>query len=105
MNTDITERKKAEEALRESEELHRAVLESLNDAIVVRHGEYNSGGKRVYANSAFRRMHGIGDDADISVVEVQDWVLPEDRELVVKHREARMRGDLGSAGRIPSPAA
>jgi PAS domain S-box-containing protein len=51
---EITDRKRAEEALRESELRHRTVLEASPDAIVV----YDMQGKCSYINPAFTRVFG-----------------------------------------------
>ena len=54
VNQDITERKQAEEALRESEEKYRTVLEANPDPVVV----YDIEGKVIYFNPAFTRVFG-----------------------------------------------
>lgn len=51
---DMTARKRAEEALRESEERHRVVLEAAPDPVVV----YDTEGRVTYLNPAFFRVFG-----------------------------------------------
>ena len=68
---DISERKQAEEALRESEEKYRTVLESNPDPVVV----YDIEGKVTYFNPAFTRVFGwtlaerLGKKMDVFVPE------------------------------------
>ncbi len=54
LKTQITERKQAQEALRESEEKYRSVMEATPDPIVV----YDMEGKVTYMNPAFTRVFG-----------------------------------------------
>jgi two-component system sensor kinase FixL len=54
LTLEITQRKRAERALRESEEKHRTVLEACPDPIVV----YDMEGKGTYVNPAFTRIFG-----------------------------------------------
>jgi PAS domain S-box-containing protein len=68
---DISERKHAEEALRESEEKYRAVLEANPDPVVV----YDIEGNVIYFNPAFTRVFGwtlaerLGNKMDVFVPE------------------------------------
>ncbi|MBW2204876.1 MAG: PAS domain S-box protein, partial [Deltaproteobacteria bacterium] len=80
---DVTKRRQAEEALRESEEKYRTVLESNPDPVVV----YDMEGKVTYFNPAFTRVFGwsleeqLGKKIDTFVPE-ENW--PETKKMINK---------------------
>jgi len=83
LQSEITERKQVEEALRESEEHYRTVLEANPDPVVV----YDMEGKVTYLNPAFTRVFGwsleerIGKKMDDFVPE-ENW--PETKMMIDK---------------------
>lgn len=74
---DITERKQAEAALRQSEERYRTLAEVSPDAILV-----NLDGRYVYANSAAARTLGAKDPQDLIGRSPFDFLAPEDHNIV-----------------------
>lgn len=72
--TDITERKRAEIELRESEERHRQIVESSTDAILVRSGE-----AVIYANPAALRLFRASRTEELLGKRYLDLVHPDDR--------------------------
>ena len=80
---DITDRKRPEEALRESEEKYRTVLETSLDPIVV----YDMEGKVTFFNPSFTRIFGwtleerLGKKMDLFV---PDDAWPETRKMIEK---------------------
>jgi PAS domain S-box-containing protein len=85
--TDISERKRAEEALRESEEKFRVLAETVPAAIIVHQGE-----EMVYLNP--RAIRAIG-YSERECVHMKFWDLAHDdfRELVKERGLARQRGE------------
>ncbi|MFH1481254.1 MAG: PAS domain S-box protein, partial [Pseudomonadota bacterium] len=80
---DISERKKSEEALRESEKKYRTVLDSNPDPVVA----YDMEGKVIYLNRAFARVFGWSLDEQIgkkidNFVPEENW--PETRMMINK---------------------
>ena len=73
---DITERKKAEEALRESEERFRRLWESTFEAIAI-----HDKGIIIEANTAFAKVFGY-ERGEVVGMNALDFAAPESRELV-----------------------
>ena len=84
---DITLRKQAEEALRESEEKFRVLAESSTAMIGLYQGE-----SIVYINSAGERLTGYMSD-ELLRMKFWDVVHPDDRELVRERGLARQQGE------------
>ncbi len=74
---DTTERKRAEEELRESEERYRSLVELSPDAIVV-----HSAGEIVYINSAGAALFGADGSEELIGRKFLDLVHPDYREII-----------------------
>lgn len=76
---DITERKRSEEELRESEVRYRGLVELFPEAIYI-----HTGGKLVFANSNGARLVGVERPEDLYGREALDFVHPDYRDFVTK---------------------
>jgi PAS domain S-box-containing protein len=89
---DITERKRAEEALRESETKFRAVFENSVDAIGV-----SKTGLHTFVNPAYLALFGYADNAELAGKPILDLIAPSHREQVLENVRRRASGQ-------PTPA-
>ncbi len=85
--SDITERKKAEQALRESEEKFRSVAETAATAIFIYQGEFLQ-----YVNPYATTLTGYSQD-ELLQMHFWDVVHPEHREMILQRGLARQRGE------------
>jgi PAS domain S-box-containing protein len=87
LSEDITERKCAQEALRESEQLFRSIFENAQIGISI----YNVAKEEYFTNRALRRMLGCTHD-DLSSVEKWEQVVHPDQRALSAERYAKLLG-------------
>ncbi len=88
VTTDITERKRAEEALRESEEKYRTLVENASEAILI-----IQDGMLKFVNHAACEISGYS-KKELRSSPFLKLVHPEDREMVGKRYARRLNGDV-----------
>jgi PAS domain S-box-containing protein len=84
---DITDRKQAEEALRDSEEQYRLVVENAKESIFILQGN-----KIVFVNPAVIGMAGYSKEI-LTSKPFTEFVHPDDLNMVVNHHIRRIKGD------------
>ncbi len=83
----IEKRKKLENAIRESEEKYRTLVENSQDGVFIVQDS-----RMVFYNKAFAVMTGYNEQ-ELVDHHISDILAPEDAETVVSRNEARMRGE------------
>lgn len=89
---DITERKRMEQALRQSEQQYRTLVEHIPDLIV----RYDADLRRIYVNPAWERASGLSAD---EVINVPTTEIPRVPEPVVNEYVAALRQALATGSR------
>ena len=84
---DTTDRKRAEEALKQSEEKYRMLIDNIQDGVFI-----IQDGKIQFANEAFARMGGYTVEEVIGK-EFRELVAPEDLEIVAERYHRRQAGE------------
>lgn len=85
---DISERKRTEERLRQSEEWLRNIFESSHDGILVEDNEIIS-----YVNKSYIDLFGYDDPSELIGQHISIVISPEDIERVTAYGRARLRGE------------
>jgi len=94
---DITERKKAEQALRESEHRYKALFEGAAEGIIVADIETR---RLIYANPAICQMLGY-DERELKQMSVSDLHPPESVGHVLAEFQAQVSGEKTLAPNVP----
>jgi len=89
--TDITERRQAEEALKESEERYRMLAEYAFDGVMIQ----DFGGKILYVNNSIVRMFGYAGVEDALGKSTLSFIAPEDRATVIADMKNVLAGTEG----------
>ncbi len=84
---DITERKRTEEALRESEDRYRTLIENAGEAIFV-----VQGGRLVFCNPMTVRLMGYSGE-ELCARSFAEFIHPDDRDMVLERHQKRLRGE------------
>ncbi|MHC1774555.1 MAG: PAS domain S-box protein [Lentimicrobium sp.] len=84
---DITERKIAEQILKESEEQHRLLLETAQEGILVAQG-----GKLSYFNQRIIDISGYSSE-ELADIDFINLVFPDDRNLMMDNYKKRLNGE------------
>lgn len=84
---EILERERTEDALRESEEKYRQLVENANEAIVVAQN-----GRLCFVNARAVELSGYS-EAELKSNPFIDWVHPEERELIRQNYLKRISGE------------
>ena len=85
--TDVTEQKKIEDALKESEKKYRMVVENAEEIITVTVDGYAK-----FVNKRTVELSGYSEE-ELTSSPVLEFVHPEDRHLVIEHRVKRNKGE------------
>jgi PAS domain S-box-containing protein len=83
---DVTERRRAEQLQKESEEIYRTLAENLPEFVIV-----HCGGTILYANRISAQVTGIRQE-DLVGRSIFEFVAPESRDLVVDRMNLRGKG-------------
>ena len=94
---DITERKRAEDALRESEEKFKTIFDNASDAILIADIETK---KLVLSNKTASRILGYSPD-ELNGLAIQNIHPEKDFPVVIKQFEKQARGDTSLALDVP----
>jgi PAS domain S-box-containing protein len=84
---DISERKKAEEALRQSETMFRAIFENSIDAIGV-----SKEGLQVNVNPMFLKLFGFSNVAEMHGKPILDIIAPSEHPRIMENMKRRAKG-------------
>jgi PAS domain S-box-containing protein len=87
ISADITERKRAEEALHTAEEQYRLLFERAGEGIFVAQD-----GKIVLSNPAVTAISGYSPE-ELSLQPFTEFIHPEDRELILDRHRRRLSGE------------
>jgi PAS domain S-box-containing protein len=104
VSEDITDRRKAEQALQESEEKYRTAIEKTHEAVIIAQD-----GLFVFANESMGRLAGMPPE-DLIGKPFIDFIWPDDREMVRVRYLKRIAGEeipdaydfrvIGAGGRM-----
>jgi PAS domain S-box-containing protein len=83
----IAEHKQADEALRESEEKYRILIENANDAIFIVQDD-----RVKFPNPRAQEMTPYSGE-ELAKISFSDLIHPEDREMVLENHEKRLKGE------------
>lgn len=84
---DVTDRKHAEQALAETADQYRALVEGSIEGILIHDGK-----KPIFANATFAEMFGYSTDEILALKSIDPLLAPNERDRIRRYQSRRVRG-------------